>query len=77
MQQDTYIDEILAYEGTEDIFRIKNRMQNLMDQKVGIFRDGTGLAEAVDELEELLKKTKQINVKSKERVGNPELRRSI
>ena len=71
--QDTYLDEILAYEGTEDIFRIKNRMQNLMDQKVGIFRDGTGLAEAVDELEELLKKTKQINVKSKGRVGNPEL----
>lgn len=71
--QDTYLDEILAYDGTEDIFRIKNRMQNLMDQKVGIFRDGTGLAEAVDELEELLKKTKQINVKSKDRVGNPEL----
>ncbi|MFA9372721.1 MAG: fumarate reductase flavoprotein subunit [Poseidonibacter sp.] len=71
--QDKYIDEILAYNGTEDIFRIKNRMQNLMDQKVGIFRDGTGLSEAVDELEDLLKKTKQINVKSKERVGNPEL----
>jgi fumarate reductase flavoprotein subunit len=71
--QDTYLNDILAYEGTEDIFRIKNRMQNLMDQKVGIFRDGTGLSEAVDELEELLKKTKHINVKSKDRVGNPEL----
>jgi len=72
-EQDNYINDILAYEGSEDIFRIKNRMQNLMDQKVGIFRDGTGLSEAVDELEELLKKTKHINVKSKERVGNPEL----
>ena len=72
-EQDAYLNDILAYEGSEDIFRIKNRMQNLMDQKVGIFRDGTGLAEAVDELEELLKKTKKINVKSKERVGNPEL----
>jgi len=71
--QDTYLDDILAYDGKEDIFRIKNRMQNLMDQKVGIFRDGTGLAEAVDELEELLKKTKHISVKSKARVGNPEL----
>jgi fumarate reductase flavoprotein subunit len=71
--QDTYLDEILAYEGTEDIFRIKNKMQNLMDSKVGIFRDGVRLAQAVDELEELLKQTKQINVKSKERVGNPEL----
>ncbi|WP_121627352.1 fumarate reductase flavoprotein subunit [Poseidonibacter antarcticus] len=72
-KQNDYITEILAYEGTEDIFRIKNRMQNLMDQKVGIFRDGPHLVEAVDELEELLKKTKHINVKSKERVGNPEL----
>jgi len=72
-EQDDYLNEILAYDGTEDIFRIKNRMQNLMDQKVGIFRDGKGLAEAVDELEELLKKTKHINVKSKERIGNPEL----
>jgi len=72
-EQDKYIDQILAYEGPEDIFRIKNRMQNLMDEKVGIFRDGKRLAEAVNELEELLKKTKHINVKSKERVGNPEL----
>ena len=72
-EQDNYIDEILAYEGTENIFKIKNTMQNLMDNKVGIFRDGVRLAEAVDELEELLKKTKQITVSSKERVGNPEL----
>ncbi|MBP7741870.1 MAG: fumarate reductase flavoprotein subunit [Aliarcobacter sp.] len=72
-KQDAYLDEILAYEGTEDIFRIKNRMQNLMDEKVGIFRDGVRLQEAVIELEELLNKTKQITVKSKERAGNPEL----
>ncbi len=72
-KQDTYLNDILAYEGTEDIFRIKNRMQLLMDEKVGIFRDGIRLQEAVTELEDLLKKTKHINVKSKERAGNPEL----
>lgn len=72
-KQDSYLKEILSYNGTEDIFRIKNRMQNLMDQKVGIFRDGENLKAAVEELEDLLKKTKQINVKSKERTGNPEL----
>ena len=71
--QDKYLDEILAYEGDEDIYKIKRRMQELMDEKVGIFRDGPHLEEAVIELEELLKKTKQINVKSKERSGNPEL----
>ncbi len=72
-EQDAYLNTVLAYDGIEDIFRIKNRMQNLMDNKVGIFRDGERLSEAVLELEELLKKTKQINVKSKQRVGNPEL----
>ena len=72
-KQDAYLNDILAYNGSEDIFRIKNRMQNLMDQKVGIFRDGENLKAAVDELEDLLKKTKQITVKSKERAGNPEL----
>jgi fumarate reductase flavoprotein subunit len=72
-KQDSYLNEILSFNGTEDIFRIKNRMQNLMDEKVGIFRDGVNLKLAVDELEDLLRKTKQINVKSKERAGNPEL----
>ena len=72
-KQDTYLNDILAYEGSENIFKIKNRMQLLMDEKVGIFRDGIRLQEAVTELEDLLKKTKHINVKSKERAGNPEL----
>ncbi|XPV52983.1 MAG: hypothetical protein ACNI3H_11835 [Halarcobacter ebronensis] len=44
-----------------------------MDEKVGIFRSGEPLAEAVEELKDLLVKTKQITVKSKERAGNPEL----
>jgi fumarate reductase flavoprotein subunit len=48
-------------------------MQELMDEKVGIFRSGEPLAEAVEELKDLLVKTKQITVKSKERAGNPEL----
>ena len=72
-QQDQYLNDILAYDGSENIFKIKNTMQNLMDNKVGIFRDGVRLQEAVIELEELLVKTKHINVTSKERVGNPEL----
>ena len=48
-------------------------MKQLMDDKVGIFRSGEPLKEAVEELKELLAKTKKINIKSKERAGNPEL----
>jgi len=72
-KQDDYLEEILSYNGNEDIFKIKNRMKELMDEKVGIFRSGEPLNEAVEELKELLQKTKQITVKSKERAGNPEL----
>lgn len=72
-EQTNYIDEILAYNGTEDIFKIKNKMRDIMDEKVGIFRTGEHLASAVEELKELLAKTKNISVKSKEKFGNPEL----
>jgi len=72
-KQEAYIDELLSYNGTEDIFKIKNRMRELMDEKVGIFRSGGPLAEAVEELKELLQKTKKINIKSKAKAGNPEL----
>ncbi|SFZ98765.1 Succinate dehydrogenase flavoprotein subunit [hydrothermal vent metagenome] len=72
-KEDTYIDKILSYNGEENIFKIKDRMQHIMDDKVGIFRNGKDLADAVEELKELLAKTKNINVSSKERLGNPEL----
>ena len=71
--QDKYLDELLSYSGDESIFKIKNTMQNLMDEKVGIFRDGKNLSQAVEILQDLLAKTKQINISSKQRVGNPEL----
>ena len=68
-----YIDEILAREDGEDIFPIKKRMQAIMDDNVGIFRNGDGLQSAVDELQELLVRSKQASVKSKVKSGNPEL----
>jgi len=71
--QADYIDEILARPDGEDIFPIKKRMQIIMDEKVGIFRDGDGLQSAVDELQELLKRSQKANVKSKTKTANPEL----
>jgi fumarate reductase flavoprotein subunit len=71
--QDKYLDDILAYSGDENIFKIKNKMQNIMDNKVGIFRNGESLTQSVEELQELLAKTKNISISSKTRFGNPEL----
>jgi len=72
-EQEDYIDEILSREFTQSISVVKKRMQAIMDEKVGIFRNGNDLQSAVDELQELLVESKKIGVKSKSKTGNPEL----
>ena len=48
-------------------------MKDIMWEHVAIFRTGEGLKKAVDELEELYKHSLDIEVKNKEKFGNPEL----
>ncbi len=72
-KEEAYIDEILAREEGENIFVIKKRMQQIMDDKVGIFRNNDDLEEAVEELQVLLKRSKNACVKSKLKSANPEL----
>jgi fumarate reductase flavoprotein subunit len=72
-KQNNYLDELLALEGTESIYDIKDEMRNIMQEKVGIFRNGKDLGDAVEELKELLKKTKNINITNKHRLLNQEL----
>lgn len=71
--QEQYISEILARENGEDAFVIKNAMKDVMHDKVGIFRTGENLAIAVEELEKLYKRSKNISISYKERAANPEL----
>lgn len=72
-KQNNYLDELLALEGTESIYDIKDEMRNIMQEKVGIFRNGKDLEEAVEELSLLLQKTKNINITNKNRLLNQEL----
>jgi fumarate reductase flavoprotein subunit len=72
-KEEDYIDEILSRKEGENIFAIKKRMQEIMDEKVGIFRNGKDLQDAVDELQELLRRSKKAVVKSKIKSANPEL----
>jgi len=72
-KQDNYLDELLALDGKESIYDIKDEMRNIMQEKVGIFRNGKDLEEAVEELKALLKKTKDINITNKHRLLNQEL----
>jgi fumarate reductase flavoprotein subunit len=72
-KQEDFIEHLLNNNGKHDIFAIKNRMKDIMWDKVAIFRDHNGLTEAVNELEELLKNSHDVTVKSKTRAANPEL----
>ncbi len=67
------LDTLIDGRGTEDAAAIKAKMQELMTAKVGIFRRGADLETAVDELQALLQKSRNIGLKCKARGANPEL----
>lgn len=69
-----YLKSLVDKEGKYNVFEIKNRMKEIMWDKVAIFRTGEGLKEAVDELEKLYKHSQDLKVHCKElNCANPEL----
>ncbi|EAI1223641.1 fumarate reductase flavoprotein subunit [Campylobacter jejuni] len=69
-----YLKSLVDKEGKHNVFEIKNRMKEIMWDKVAIFRAGEGLKEAVDELEKLYKDSQDVKVHCKELdCANPEL----
>ncbi len=67
------LDTLLASGGTEDASAIRAEMQDLMTAKVGIFRTGRELEEAVDALQKLLLRSRSIRVRGHAAGANPEL----
>ena len=66
------LDALQNGKGTEDATKLRTRMQEIMTSKVGIFRRGKDLEEAVGELEQLLIRSRNIGVKGAPG-ANPEL----
>jgi len=67
------IDALLKSSGPERVTELRRRMEEIMIDKVGIFRTGEELDEAVDELGQLLKRSRNIGLKTRDRGANPEL----
>ncbi len=68
------IEALLNKKNGEDAYVLRRKMEEIMMDKVGIFRNEKDLQEAVDELEELHKRSKNIEVfRSKSRAANPAL----
>jgi fumarate reductase flavoprotein subunit len=67
------IDALINGRGAESGDAIRQRMQEIMTSKVGIFRRGEDLDAAVEELQQLLVKSRSIGLRYKVRGANPEL----
>jgi fumarate reductase flavoprotein subunit len=67
------INALIHSEGSENAYALRARMEEIMMDKVGIYRNGKNLEEAVNELEELLVRSRNISIKTKTTGANPEL----
>ncbi|HZI84614.1 MAG TPA: fumarate reductase flavoprotein subunit [Casimicrobiaceae bacterium] len=67
------IDSLLCRSGGENANALRARMQEIMTAKVGIFRTGEELAQAVEELQGLLRQSRDIGLASTQAGANPEL----
>jgi fumarate reductase flavoprotein subunit len=67
------LDALAGGKGSEDANTLRVRMQEIMTSKVGIFRTGEELAAAVEELQALLRRSRNIRLRYTASGANPEL----
>ena len=67
------LDVLINGRGAENPAVLMAEMKHIMTSKVGIFRTGKALEEAVEELQKLLLRSRRIGLRYKARAANPEL----
>ncbi len=67
------LNTLLNSTGNEDAFALRRQMESIMMDKVGIFRTGPELQAAVDELQALLTRSRNIGLRCHASGANPEL----
>jgi fumarate reductase flavoprotein subunit len=63
----------LASYGHEYVYDLRQQMSDVLMEKVGVFRNGGQLAEAVDELQQLHQRAQRLGLRSSGRGPNPEV----
>lgn len=76
-QQDRISALIQGKSGKENVFSVRNDMQNELMDRVGIFRNEKDLQTAVDTLQEIYSRAEQVGLKSNGIGVNPELSLSL
>ncbi|MDZ7697659.1 MAG: fumarate reductase flavoprotein subunit [Deltaproteobacteria bacterium] len=60
-------------DGDENVYEVRNAMQNALMEHVGIFRDRTGLQQAVETLQDIYRRSQQVGLRSNGLGANAEL----
>ncbi|MCD4719509.1 MAG: FAD-binding protein, partial [Desulfobacula sp.] len=76
-QEEKKITDLLIRDFGENPFKLKAEMQKIMMDKVGIFRNGEDLEQAVEELKVLNQRAKRIALRNRISSSNPELVEAI
>ncbi|KAF0100647.1 MAG: fumarate reductase flavoprotein subunit [bacterium] len=64
---------IASGRGNEEAVTLRRRMETVMTDSVGLFRNGPALAAAVDELADLLRRSRHLGMRCRRLDANPEL----
>jgi len=72
-REEAALRDLVEGRGDQDAAAIARRMRDLMTEKVGIFRDGDGLQQGLDELLQLSERAGRIGLRSRSLGANPEL----
>ena len=74
LKEQTRIDDLIqCCGGKENVFKVRNAMQDELMDHVGIFRNGKDLQTAVDNLQEIYARAQQVGLQSNGIGVNPEL----
>jgi fumarate reductase flavoprotein subunit len=72
-REQAYLRRLAGRAGKESAVELRRRMESIMTERVGLFRNGDGLRAAVDELGELLARSADVGVRAAHLDANPEL----
>ncbi|MFP4237048.1 MAG: fumarate reductase flavoprotein subunit [Desulfonatronovibrio sp.] len=72
-KQQQRIDDLISGDGTEEVYAVRDAMQDVLMDYVGIFRNQQDLSLAVDKLKEIYRRANRIKLQSNGLGANPEL----
>ncbi len=72
-REQAHLRRLAGRSGTENAVELRRRMERIMTERVGLFRNGDDLNAAVDELGELLARSADVGVRAARLDANPEL----